>query len=368
MNKEYKLDLIRDHMNIINNISMFFPVTPISQEKLISLLKNKVITSKYLNRTKEDIETEIDKYSVNSSKINQRSLTTQIKKFDESMAVPEICDEVIYGLLERIYQDKKQPNHIEYVTSTEHSIPTSLQRFLAYKGWNNTYINNFFDRGCAGALPAIHNALNLPYATDIFCAEIFSPYVDLIAQNLAQKPNPQLVIEGTLFSDASVLCSTIPQKNFKKAKSNGLELLAYNEIIIPDTHKGIHFRSSTDKLNLSVLPYVPAKIKEYVLDFAKEICKKAHINFEKEKKSLVYAVHPGGPKILTNIQEEFNLPLSYFQNSIDLLYNYGNFSSPTCPILLKEILENPAIKKEQKILTIAAGPGITINGLVLNKI
>src|SRR3989339_327443 len=220
-------------MNIINNISMFFPVTPISQEKLISLLKNKVITSKYLNRTKEDIEAEIDKYSVNSSKINQRALTTQIKKFDELMAVPEICDEIIYGLLERIYQGKKQPNHIEYVTSTEHSIPTSLQRYL-------------------------------PYATDIFCAEIFSPYVDLIAQNLAQKPNPQLVIEGTLFSDASVLCSTIPQKNFKKAKSNGLELLAYNEIIIPDTHKGIHFRSSTDKLNLSVLPYVPAKIKEYV--------------------------------------------------------------------------------------------------------
>src|SRR3989339_138807 len=95
---------------------------------------------------------------------------------------------------------------------------------------------------------------------------------------------------------------------------------------------------------------------------------KRHILILKEKKSLVYAVHPGGPKILTNIQEEFNLPLSYFQNSIDLLYNYGNFSSPTCPILLKEILENPAIKKEQKILTIAAGPGITINGLVLNKI
>src|SRR3989339_625298 len=299
-------------MNIINNISMFFPVAPISQEKLIFLLKNKVITSKYLNRTKEDIEAEIDKYSVNSSKINQRALTTQIKKFDELMAVPEICDEIIYGLLERIYQGKKQPNHIEYVTSTEHSIPTSLQRFLAYKGWNNTYINNF-------------------------CAEIFSPYVDLIAQNLAQKPNPQLVIEGTLFSDASVLCSTIPQKNFKKAKSNGLELLAYNEIIIPDTHKGIHFRSSTDKLNLSVLPYVPAKIKEYVLDFTKELCKKANLDFEKEKNSFVYAVHPGGPKILTNIQEEFNLPLSYFQNSIDLLYNYGNFSSPTCPVLLKDI-------------------------------
>src|SRR3989339_701640 len=275
-------------MNIINNISMFFPVAPISQEKLIFLLKNKVITSKYLNRTKEDIEAEIDKYSVNSSKINQRALTTQIKKFDELMAVPEICDEIIYGLLERIYQGKKQPNHIEYVTSTEHSIPTSLQRFLAYKGWNNTYINNFFDRGCAGALPAIHNALNLPYATD--------------------------------------------------------------------------------NLNLSVLPYVPAKIKEYVLDFTKELCKKANLDFEKEKNSFVYAVHPGGPKILTNIQEEFNLPLSYFQNSIDLLYNYGNFSSPTCPVLLKNILENPAIKKGQKILAIAAGPGITINGLVLNKI
>ena len=61
MNKEYKLDFIRNHMNIINNISMFFPVAPISQEKLIFLLKNKVITSKYLNRTKEDIETNLGK-------------------------------------------------------------------------------------------------------------------------------------------------------------------------------------------------------------------------------------------------------------------------------------------------------------------
>ena len=75
-----------------------------------------------------------------------------------------------------------------------------------------------------------------------------------------------------------------------------------------------------------------------------------------------WAVHPGGPRILTAIEDAFELPADALDVSRGILKELGNMSSPT--ILF--ILERMAVEKMPRpCVAIAFGPGLTIEAALL---
>ena len=79
-----------------------------------------------------------------------------------------------------------------------------------------------------------------------------------------------------------------------------------------------------------------------------------------------WAIHPGGKKILENIQHELKLNSEDLQVSFDVLRSYGNMSSPTILFVLKEIISQITTPGE-KIFAAAFGPGLTMETLILEK-
>lgn len=82
-----------------------------------------------------------------------------------------------------------------------------------------------------------------------------------------------------------------------------------------------------------------------------------------------YAIHPGGKKILEVIESELHLTKADNKFAYEVLKNFGNMSSPTVVFVLREVLRqlNQA-DSGKKILSLAFGPGLTLESSILQVI
>ncbi len=78
-----------------------------------------------------------------------------------------------------------------------------------------------------------------------------------------------------------------------------------------------------------------------------------------------WIVHPGGPKIIQAIEDEFALPDAALQPSRDALAKIGNISSPTVLYILEQTLSQQQPPPGSYGLLIAMGPGFSQEAILL---
>jgi predicted naringenin-chalcone synthase len=108
---------------------------------------------------------------------------------------------------------------------------------------------------------------------------------------------------------------------------------------------------------------IPVHIMRHAQTHVEKLLKKVPRN----DKPLIYAIHPGGPKIIDYLQQLFCCTDQQISHSRQILQNHGNMSSATLPFIWKSILEDPAIEDGTQIISLAFGPGLTIAGGILEK-
>ena len=81
----------------------------------------------------------------------------------------------------------------------------------------------------------------------------------------------------------------------------------------------------------------------------------------------VFAIHPGGPRIIDEIAEHLGLRPDQVQASNAILRDCGNMSSATLPHVWQAILADEAVPSGTLIVSLAFGPGLTISGALLRK-
>jgi alkylresorcinol/alkylpyrone synthase len=78
-----------------------------------------------------------------------------------------------------------------------------------------------------------------------------------------------------------------------------------------------------------------------------------------------WILHPGGARLLGNIEAELGLTKCQTQPSWDILGNVGNLSSATILFILQEWLEKRPLKAGEYALAAAFGPGFSAEFLLL---
>jgi predicted naringenin-chalcone synthase len=68
-----------------------------------------------------------------------------------------------------------------------------------------------------------------------------------------------------------------------------------------------------------------------------------------------WAVHPGGPRILSAVEESLGLPRQATDTSRDVLAEYGNMSSPTVLFILDRLRQSDA---PRPCVALGFGPGL----------
>jgi alkylresorcinol/alkylpyrone synthase len=77
---------------------------------------------------------------------------------------------------------------------------------------------------------------------------------------------------------------------------------------------------------------------------------RSHISF--------WVVHPGGRKVIDNVQKHFGMTDAQLCFSRTVLRNYGNMSSPTVMFVLEEVVRSGDPRPGDWGVMIALGPGM----------
>ena len=78
-----------------------------------------------------------------------------------------------------------------------------------------------------------------------------------------------------------------------------------------------------------------------------------------------WILHPGGSRLLGNVEIALGLTKCQTQPSWDILGSVGNLSSATILFILQEWLEKRPLKKDEIAMAAAFGPGFSAEFLLL---
>lgn len=209
--------------------------------------------------------------------------------------------------------------------------------------------------GCYAALPGLGAASDFVTARGrpalLLCAELTSLHV----QPAGARVDTEQIVSHALFSDAAVAAVLVP----------GGRGYALREVAsVTDTSTADHMTwDVTDTgFRMGLSPKVPQVLSRHVRGLVNDLLTR-HGGTVSEVDG--WAVHPGGPRILTVVERELDLPPDALAASRATLDEHGNCSSPTVLLILDRL--RGAQTPPERIVMLAFGPGLTLYAALLDR-
>lgn len=312
--------------------SMKFTATP-ERERLKNVLRRFCVSEKQIG--KRFFETDREKIYELTHKSPSGLGIDERHRFYQERAVK---------VLGEMYQDCLSPDHLIHVTCTGYLSPSAPQVY--FNAHNEApEITHAYHMGCYASLPAVRMAealsLSRKQKVDIVHTEMCSLHL-----NPAEHTPEQMVVQ-TLFADGHMKYSVSP-----KTLGRRLEVKSIKEKIIPNSMNDMTWTPGPVSMQMGLSKEVPEKIRGALPAFIREMT-------QDHPGKCLFAIHPGGPKIIDLIQSQLELSDEQVSFSRKVLKERGNMSSATLPHVWKEILDSDY---EGQVISLAFGPGLTIFG------
>ena len=361
--------------------------------------KRRVTSKAEANRIGSEIREQVYRYGVSAEHIRQRqcSLLGHLGEDPDPPATLRELPELFKNLEERpqgasldkrmaFYDDLVSrflrvryaeadgvPDDIVHVTCAGYLSPSPVQRAVSELGWNETVVTHSYHMGCYGAFPAVrmvsgflaasHVSVATPKSrVDILHTEALSIHFD-VAQ-----VTPNNVVNMTLFGDGFISYSAFPEHEVKKRGLRGLKILACQDTILPSSAEEMTWNLGPHQFDMFLSRDVPRRIREALPSFVESLCAQVGIDLEAQRPEMVFAIHPGGPKILEHARERLKLDPAQTELSKQVLYDNGNMSSASIPHVWEKIVSTDSIPVGTKVVSVGFGPGLTTAGLLLEKV
>lgn len=266
--------------------------------------------------------------------------------------------EKVLQVFDDLYQGEDvAPSTMMHVTCTGYASPSAPYHVISKKGWQTTNVTQVYHMGCFASVPALRLATQDGSVgrVDIVHTELCSLHFD--PTNFSAE---QMVIHG-LFADGAVKYSVGREQDLHPA-SVQFRVDNIVEKIIPDTQHDMTWNLSSHGFQMTLSRDVPDHIVRNVFEFL------ARLTRNSDTGSMIFAIHPGGPKIIDSLVEALELKPWQVKHSRDVLENHGNMSSATLPHIWEKISADPSVQPGTQVLSMAFGPGLTLCGALLTKV
>lgn len=232
-----------------------------------------------------------------------------------------------------------------HVTCTGYSSPSLAQVIASRNGWGEKVeILHAYHMGCYAALPALRMARgNLD-------AEILHTELCTLHLDPCRRAPEQLVVQS-LFADG-----VIAYRVTSRRPELGFEVDEVSERIVPETLGHMSWDVASTGFRMRLAREVPQLVREAVVRCAREW----------RAPNTVYAIHPGGPKIIDGIQEALGLSEEQVFFSREVLREHGNMSSATLPHVWEKML--PLLPEGTPVVSLGFGPGLTVAAARMRKV
>lgn len=246
-------------------------------------------------------------------------------------------------IMQEIYSNQKNPEHLIHVTCTGYLAPSAPQ--IYFSNFDTApEITHAYHMGCYASLPAVRMAVaqatTYGKKVDIVHTEMCSLHL-----NPADHSPEQMVVQS-LFADGHMKYSVGTNSGPR------LEVGMIKEKIIPDSISDMTWVPSSTGMQMTLSKDVPDKIRGQLPAFLRELTNGSGRDY-------LFAIHPGGPKIIDLLQDQLELSDEQVLFSRKVLRERGNMSSSTLPHIWQEILDSDYAGK---VISLAFGPGLTIFG------
>jgi alpha-pyrone synthase len=211
--------------------------------------------------------------------------------------------------------------------------------------------------GCYGAFNALKVADDICKSDPT--ANVLVVSVEICSIHFQNNTNLDNLISNAIFSDgaAAVLI---------QAKANQIKQLSIEGFhcdLLPQTSQDMAWKIGNSGFDIVLKSYVPEVIQSGIAQFAKKLLSK----FDSSLSQIdLYAIHPGGTKILQACESSLNITKEQNKYSYDVLREYGNMSSATVLFVLKKIWDTLKPNDNQKnLFSCAFGPGLTLESVLI---
>jgi predicted naringenin-chalcone synthase len=271
----------------------------------------------------------------------------------------------------RLYADDGQgvaatpPDDLIHVTCTGYVSPSGAQRLVADKHWGQqTRVTHAYHMGCYASVPALRIATGFARSrrdarVDVVHTELCSLHFDPSAHT------PEQLVVQSLFADGHARYSV---REDAQPGDRGFEILAIHEVIAEGSADAMKWSLGDHGMRMSLSREIPATLMRTIRPFVADLFDKAGVDFAKERGRCVFAVHPGGPKIIDVVRDALELDEAQVAASRSVLMRYGNMSSATLPHIWHDLAASEEVVPGTIVTSVAFGPGLTFAGALLRKL
>ncbi len=205
--------------------------------------------------------------------------------------------------------------------------------------------------GCQGALNGLRVAQAFTAADPNACVLVCA--TELCSLHHQYGWEPEAIVANALFADGSA--AIIGFADSSETRDIHLpKLIATGSILVPDSEDAMSWRIGDHGFMMTLSSRVPSLIAQNLRPWLDQWLAK----YEHSVASIgSWAIHPGGPRILSAFGETVEIAPSALKTSYDVLAQHGNMSSPTVVFIMDRLHQANA---PRPWVAMAFGPGLTV--------
>lgn len=220
--------------------------------------------------------------------------------------------------------------------------------------------------GCYAAFPAMR-------AAKAFCnadprAVVLVVSAELCSLHVRTSNDPDAIMGSSLFADGAA-AAVITARDDLPDDGPAIQLDHFETVLTPVGEESMAWNIGDEGFEMVLGTYVPHIIDDHIVGALEPLL--AH---DPSMNSLPYreiehwAIHPGGRSILDKVEAKLELSEAQLFPARETLRTVGNMSSATVMFVLKRILEQPFNGGNERICSMAFGPGLTVETGLFTRI
>ncbi|WP_091607684.1 type III polyketide synthase [Arthrobacter koreensis] len=211
--------------------------------------------------------------------------------------------------------------------------------------------------GCYAAFPAMRAAKSFCDADPDAVVLVVS--AELCSLHVRSSNDPDIIMGSSLFADGAA-AAVITARDLP-GDSPAIVLDHFETTLTPVGEESMAWNIGDHGFEMVLGTYVPHIIDDHIVGALEPLLAK-----DPSLAPLAYneighwAIHPGGRSILDKVEAKLELSEEQLVPARETLRNFGNMSSATVMFVLKHILDLPFTGGNERICSMAFGPGLTV--------
>ena len=202
--------------------------------------------------------------------------------------------------------------------------------------------------GCHAVLNALAVAQAIGHADEN--ARVLLCAVELCSLHYSYEDDPSKMVANALFADGS---AALVGQNLQGSNDHWL-VKQTGSYVMPDSENAMSWTIGDHGFEMTLEASVPDLIQSKLSDWLEQWLNGHNLSIQQIES---WAIHPGGPKIISNVAMALGLTWDATSVSRDVLSQHGNMSSATILFVIKRLQQQAA---PRPCVALAFGPGLVV--------